>query len=74
VKEAGEAASFFTWALEASDDTGSFFGQRSRVGADGGVPMTMLELGVDDNDREDNDTRPSILRGIQCRIGIVSRG
>jgi hypothetical protein len=44
------------------------------VGADGGIPMTMPELGVDDDEREEDDTGPSILRGSQCRIGIVSRG
>jgi hypothetical protein len=44
------------------------------VGADGGIPMTMPELGVDDDEREEDDTGPSILRGSQCHIGIVSRG
>jgi hypothetical protein len=73
VKEAGEAALFFTQALEAPDDPGSFFGRRSRVSADGGVPMTMPELGVDDDKRKDDDTGPSILCGNQCRLGIVSR-
>jgi hypothetical protein len=44
------------------------------VGADGGDPMTMSELGVDDDKHEEDDTKPSILHGSQCRIGIVSRG
>jgi hypothetical protein len=74
VKEAGEVASFFTRALDASDDPGSFFGRRRRVGADGGVPMTMPLLGIDDDEREEDDTGPSILHGSQCRVGIVSRG
>jgi hypothetical protein len=74
VKEAGEAASFFTRALEAPNDPGSFFGRRRRVGANGSVPMTMPKLNMDDDEREEDDTGPSILRGSQCCIGIVSCG
>jgi hypothetical protein len=74
VKEPG---SFFTRALDAPDDPGSFFGWRRRVDTDGGSAMMMPlrgVLGVDKDEREDNDTGPSILRGSQCRCGIVSRG
>jgi hypothetical protein len=73
VKEAGEAASFFTWALDAPDNLGSF-GQRRWVGADGDDPMTMPLLGVDDDEREEDGTGLSILHGSQYHIGIVSRG
>jgi hypothetical protein len=31
-------------------------------------------LGIDKDEREDDNTRPSILRGSQCRYDIVSRG
>jgi hypothetical protein len=71
VKEPG---SFFTQVLDAPDDPGSFFGRRGRVGADGGDPMTMPLPGVDEDEREEDDTGPSILCDSQCRIGIVSRG
>jgi hypothetical protein len=79
VKEAGVPGSFFTRALDASSP-GSFFGKRRWVGTDGGDPMTMPPpprgvLGVDEDDREDDDTGASILHGSQsCRCGIVSRG
>jgi hypothetical protein len=78
VKEAGESASFFTRALHAPDDPGSFFGRRKRVlGAIGGDPMVMPLacgfLGIDEEDHEKDDA-PSILRSIQCRCGIVKCG
>jgi hypothetical protein len=48
------------------------------VGTDGGDPMMTPPwrgvLDVDKDDREDDDAVPSILRGSQCRCGIVSRG
>jgi hypothetical protein len=78
VKEAGPA-SFFTRVLDAPDEPDSFFGRRSRVlgAADGGDPMTMPParevLGVDEDECEDDDAGSSILRGSQCRCGIVSR-
>jgi hypothetical protein len=70
--------SFFTQSLDAPSP-GSFFGRRIRVGADDGDPMTILQsprgvLGIDEQDREDDDTGASILRGSQCRCSIVSRG
>jgi hypothetical protein len=59
--------------MDTPDKPDSFFGRRRRVlGADGGDPMTMPPargvLGVDKEEREDDDTGASILRG------IVSRG
>jgi hypothetical protein len=66
--------SFFTRALDVLDDPGSFFRRRRRVGTDGGDLMTMLLHGVDEDEREEGDAGPSILRGSQGRIGIVTRG
>jgi hypothetical protein len=66
--------------LDAPDEPGSFFGQRSRVlgTADGGDLMTMPPsrgvLGSDKDEREDDDAGLSIMRGSQCRCGIVSWG
>jgi hypothetical protein len=74
VKEAGVSGSFFTRALDAPDDPGSFFGWRRRVDTNGGDPMTMPQRGINKDEREEEDTGPSILRGSQCCIGIVSRG
>jgi hypothetical protein len=58
--------------MDMLDKPDSFFGRRRRVGADGGDPMIMPPacgvLGVDKEEREDEDTGASILRG------IVSRG
>jgi hypothetical protein len=78
VKEADVPVSFFTRALDAPSP-GSFFGRRRQVGADDGDPMTTTPpprgvLNADEEDREDDDAGPSILRGNQCRCGIVSRG
>jgi hypothetical protein len=79
MKEAGVPGSFFTRALDAPSPS-SFFGRRRRVGADDGDPMTTTPpprgvLGVDEEDREDDDTGASVLHGSQCyRRGIVSRG
>jgi hypothetical protein len=77
VKEAGVPGSFFTRALD-TPSPGSFFGRRRRVGADDGNPMTPPPphgvLGADEEDREDDDTGESILRGNQCRCGIVTHG
>jgi hypothetical protein len=77
VKEASVPASFSTRALDAQG-LGSFR-RRRQVDADGGDPMTPPPLrgvlDVDEDDREDDDTGLSILRGSQCyRRGIVSRG
>jgi hypothetical protein len=62
--------SLFTRTLGAPDEPASFFEQRRRVlGAaiDGGDPMMMppmrAVLGVDEEDRNDDDTGASILRG-----------
>jgi hypothetical protein len=44
------------------------------VDTNGGDPMTMPQRGINKDEREEEDTGPSILRGSQCRIGIVSRG
>jgi hypothetical protein len=48
------------------------------LGAVGSDPMTMPParrvLGVNEEECEDEDAGPSILRGSQCRIGIMSRG
>jgi hypothetical protein len=38
------------------------------------MPPAREVLGVDEDEREDDDAGPSILRGSQCRCGIVSRG
>jgi hypothetical protein len=59
--------------MDMPDKPDSFFGRRRRVlSADGGNPMTMPPargvLGVDKEEREDDDTGASIL------CGIVSRG
>jgi hypothetical protein len=72
-------ASFFTRALDTSDEPGSFLGRRSRVlGAAGGDPMAMLPargvLGVDEEEYEDDDDGSSILHDSKFCIGIVSHG
>jgi hypothetical protein len=58
--------------MDMLDKPDSFFRRRRRVGSDGGDPMTMPPalgvLDVDKEEREDDDTGASILRG------IVSRG
>jgi hypothetical protein len=78
VKEASVSASIFTRALDALDEPDSFFGRRSQVlGAVGGDPMAIPPacgvLDVNEEECEDDNDGPSILRASQFRIGIVSR-
>jgi hypothetical protein len=82
MKDAGVTpGSFFTWALDASNEPTSFFRWRRQVlgtTIDGGDPMTMPPtcgvLDVNKEDHDDDNVGASILRGTQCRCGIVSCG